>query len=198
MKDTGTTARIASISRMQLRYWFDTGTSSNTRRKRVPVKRLQKLKASKRGRSPPTSSPNRSPWASRNQKISNYQTWRASHCTSLLTVLGSHSLLLWSPPVGDSIPTAWCAKWSAITLPLMDFWVVYWMLYSVKIICDRAILPERDGLSNMYLMESILEINKVVWVNIYCLSRRATHAKVQQVFSSSEYLVSKSVNFLLR
>src|SRR3954467_2255378 len=72
------------------------------------------------------------------------------------------------------------------------------MSYSVSIICHLAIRPERAGFSNTYLIGSILEINKVVWVNIYCLSRRAAHAKAQQVFSSSEYLVSQSVNFLLR
>ena len=33
---------------------------------------------------------------------------------------------------------------------------------------------------------------------ITCLSRRAAHTKAHQVFSSSEYRVSQSVNFLLR
>ena len=74
----------------------------------------------------------------------------------------------------------------------------YCISYSVKIICHLAILPERVGFSNMYLIGSILDINKVVWVNMYCLSRRESHAKEKQVFSSSEYLVSQSINFLLR
>src|ERR1044072_3726593 len=72
------------------------------------------------------------------------------------------------------------------------------MSYSVKIICHLAILPERAGFSKMYFIGAILEINKVVWVNIYCLSRRAAQAKALQFFSSCEYLVSQSVNFLLR
>ena len=76
--------------------------------------------------------------------------------------------------------------------------MVYCMSYSVKTIFYRAILPERAGFSNIYFMGSILEINRVVWVNIYCLSQRASHAKTQQVFSSSEYHVSQSVKFLLR
>src|ERR1051325_4111189 len=61
-----------------------------------------------------------------------------------------------------------------------------------------VILPERAGFSNMHFIGSILEINKVVGVNIYCLSRRAAQAKALQVFSSCEYLVSQSVNFFLR
>src|ERR1051325_6882318 len=72
------------------------------------------------------------------------------------------------------------------------------MSYSVKIIFHLAIRPVKVGFSNMYLIGSILDINKVVWVNIYCLSRRAAHAKAQQVFSSSEYFSSPSINFLLR
>src|ERR1043165_4293009 len=72
------------------------------------------------------------------------------------------------------------------------------MSYSVKIICHLAILPERAGFSNMYFIGSILEINKVVWVNIYCLSRRAAQAKVPQVFSSSvDKLFAKIVYYIL-
>ena len=45
--------------------------------------------------------------------------------------------------------------------------------------CHLAILPDKAGFSNMYLIGSIFEIKRVVWVNIYCLSRRAAHTKAQ-------------------
>jgi hypothetical protein len=52
--------------------------------------------------------------------------------------------------------------------------------------------------SNTYLAKSILDIHEVVWISIHCLSRRAAYAKVHQVFSNSECIVSPSINFLLR
>jgi len=45
----------------------------------------------------------------------------------------------------------------------------------------------------MYLIGSILDINHVVWLNIYCLSRWAAQAKAQYVRSKEEYLCSQSV-----
>ena len=82
--------------------------------------------------------------------------------------------------------TGWWARYSASTLLLIALWVCYSILYLNNNIYQRAILPVRAGFSKMYLIESIREINQVVWFNIYCLRRFATQDKAQQLFSNIE------------
>ena len=104
-KSTYITSRIAFISRMQSKYWFEMGTSNITKRRRALVNKHQKLKTSNNGRSPLTSMPYRSPWASHSQNIFTTRTWITSSFNSPPTVLRNLSPQPWSSLVGDSIGT---------------------------------------------------------------------------------------------
>ncbi|RDX78028.1 hypothetical protein CR513_41757, partial [Mucuna pruriens] len=55
----------------------------------------------------------------------------------------------------------------------------------------QAIRLVRADFSNIYLIWSSLETNQVVSVNKYCLNRQVAYAKVQQICSSEEYLISQ-------
>ena len=73
--------------------------------------------------------------------------------------------------------------------PWLLFWVVYWISYLVKIIYNLAILPDKAGLSKIYLIGSIFDINRVVWVSIYCLTVGKLFAKVVNSMLFSARLV---------